>query len=74
MKMNFFLTALVVLVVPVVLFLVWDHRRLAKRASQDAKHVRPFPPVPFKADSTGAGGADSGSGGDGGCGDGGSSS
>jgi hypothetical protein len=70
MKMNFFLTAFLVLVVPVVLFLVWDHRRLAKKASQDAKHVRPFPAVPFKADPTGAGGADGG-GGDAGCGDGG---
>lgn len=70
--MNFFITAFLVLVVPLGLFLVWDQWWLSRKASEKAKHKRPYPAVPFETDSSGRSGTDGG--GDSGCSDGGSCS
>ena len=71
--MNFFLTAILLLIVPLGLFLAWDQWRLGRKASEDAKLVRPYPAEPLKNDATKGGVAD-GSSGDGSCSNGGSCS
>lgn len=71
--MNFFITAILLLIVPVGLFLAWDQWRLGRKASEDAKLVRPYPAEPLKNDATKGGVADGGSG-DASCSDGGSCS